>query len=45
MICYFVSLSGAVIKRKLKKIEPFKPVKFARWAQEQFTKTNNAIVK
>lgn len=43
MMSYLLFPSGAIIKRKLKKIEPFKPIKFARWAQEQFIETNRAL--
>ena len=37
------SFRGALIKRKLKKIEPFRPIEFARWAQQSFINVNNAI--
>jgi hypothetical protein len=37
--------AGAVIRRKLKKIIPFKPIEFARWGQEQFIAANLALQK
>ena len=34
---------GATIRRKLRKIDPFKPIELARRAQEQFIAVNDAI--
>ena len=34
---------GGIIKRRLKKIDPFKPREFARRAQEQFVEVNKAL--
>lgn len=34
---------GAMIRRKLRKTDPFKPIEFARRAQEQFSEVNDAI--
>ena len=36
---------GAIIRRQLRKTDPFKPIEFARKAQEQFIETNAAIQK
>ena len=37
------SARGAMIRRKLRKTDPFKPIEFARRAQEQFSEVNDAI--
>ena len=41
--CVVFVCRGAIIRGKLKKIEPFKPMEFARAAQQQFTDVNKAI--
>lgn len=40
---YLLVDRGAVIRRKLRKVEPFQPVGFAQRAQEMFIEVNNAI--
>ncbi|KAL5509048.1 hypothetical protein EMCRGX_G004329 [Ephydatia muelleri] len=40
-----VIYSGAVIRRRLKKIEPFQPIPFARWAQQAFCDVNEALMR
>ena len=32
-----------MIRRKLKKTDPFRPIKFARWAQETFIEVNHGL--
>ena len=34
-----------MIKRKLRKIDPYRPKEFARKAQDMFVRTNEAIQK
>ena len=36
---------GALINRKLRKVDPYHPFEFARRAQEQFVRANEAIQK
>ena len=47
LIVYHVMLvlygRGAVVRRKLKKVDPFRPIEFARWAQDQFAAVNQSI--
>ena len=31
------------MRRKLKKVDPFRPIEFARWAQDQFAAVNQSI--
>lgn len=40
---YLLVHRGAVIRRKLRKIEPFQPIIFAQRAQEMFVEVNSAI--
>ena len=42
--CIFID-RGALIKRKLRKVDPYRPREFARKAQEQFVRANEAIQK
>ena len=39
----FVFDRGAIIRRRLRKADRFKPIELARWAQEQFVEANSAI--
>ncbi len=43
-VCLFV-YRGAIIKRRLRKVDPFRPVAFARKAQEQYIRVNLALKK
>ena len=43
MLCYVLYGRGAVVRRKLKKVDPFRPIEFARWAQDQFAAVNQSI--
>ena len=43
--CNYGHCRVALIKRKLKRIEPFKPIEFSRWAQDQFIDANVALMK
>ena len=48
IVCYCnnsYNCRGAMIKRKLRKVDPYRPIEFARKAQEQFVRTNEAIQK
>ena len=40
-----INYRGALIKRKLKKVDPFHSITFARWAQEQFVEIFSAVQK
>ena len=45
MSIYELTYRGALIKRKLRKVDPYRPREFACKAQEQFVRTNEAIQK
>ena len=43
IMCYHCR--GGVIKRRLKKVDPFVTIEFARRAQEKFIEANIALLK
>ena len=45
LVTLFGTYRGALINRKLRKVDPYRPFEFARRAQEQFVQANEAIQK
>ena len=43
MHCCSSHCRGAIIRRKLRKTDPFRPIEFARQAQKQFMEVNAAM--
>ena len=44
-VCGYVWFRMAIIRRRLRKADPFRPVAFAKTAQQQFVDANAALQK